>query len=280
MSCHDSRIIRRLVTLALLVAFGGTATGLAQDAVVSRNVNLRDDPSTHNPRIRLLLPGAELFLLSPTKTNDYYNVRTMAGEVGWAYSPRVRLLPPVGPMEVFNNCDMEGNATRSDTRERNRMKNRITAPEAADMNSAINLAAILQSGDDEDRWLDSAGAVVTGFVFDVKAGSVESVNCGASTVQFKDTHIEVTLSETDTAETRRFVVEVTPRWRDFLAPGTDWSNTALRNAIEGQCAEFTGWMFWDRHHRGDAENTDPGAGNNWRATAWEIHLNRPGNSGD
>ena len=32
----------------------------AQDAVVSRNVNLRSDPSTQNPEIRLLLPGAEL----------------------------------------------------------------------------------------------------------------------------------------------------------------------------------------------------------------------------
>lgn len=45
----------------------------------------------------------------------------------------------------------------------------------------------------------------------------------------------------------------------------------LRNALEDKCAEVSGWMFWDRHHRGDAENTDPGAGNNWRATAWEIH---------
>ena len=27
----------------------------------------------------------------------------------------------------------------------------------------------------------------------------------------------------------------------------------------------------DEQHQGDAENTDVGAGNNWRATAWEIH---------
>ena len=91
-------------------------------------------------------------------------------------------------------------------------------------------------------------------------------------VQFKDSHIELTLSASDTAETRRFVVEVTPKWRDFRAQqGEDWSNAALRALLRGSCAEFTGWMFWDAHHRGDAENTDPGGGNNWRATAWEIH---------
>jgi hypothetical protein len=36
--------------------------------VVSRNVNLRSDPSTQYPEIRLLLPGAELFLLESGKT--------------------------------------------------------------------------------------------------------------------------------------------------------------------------------------------------------------------
>ena len=32
-----------------------------------------------------------------------------------------------------------------------------------------------------------------------------------------------------------------------------------------RCAEFTGWMFWDKHHRGDAENTDPDGGPTWEA---------------
>lgn len=265
--------MRTLVALALVLAVLRPPLAFAQDAVVSRNVNLRNDPSTQNPAIRLLLPGAELVLLSQARTNNYYNVQTMAGEPGWVYAPRVRVLPaPPGPTQIFNNCGLEGNASRDDTRERNTMKNRFTTPQPTDINAAITLQALLQPGDDETRFQDSDGAVVVGFVFDVKAGSTESVNCGATTVQFKDTHIEVTLSATDTDRTRRFIVEVTPKWRAFMAPsGVDWSNVGLRNMIEGQCAEFTGWMFWDRHHRGDAENTDPGAGNNWRATAWEIH---------
>jgi hypothetical protein len=220
-----------------------------------------------------MLPGAELFLLSETRTNNYFNVRTMDGVVGWAYSPRIRRLPPLSDLpEVFNNCGLEGNASRPDIRDRNRLKNRQTAPQASDIDASITLQAILQPAPDETRFQDSDGATITGFVFDVKAGSTESVNCGSTTVEFKDTHIEVTLSSTDTDKTSRFIIEVTPKWRAFKATlGEDWSNVGLRNAIEGQCAEFTGWMFWDEHHQGDAENTDPGAGNNWRATAWEIH---------
>ena len=42
-------------------------------------------------------------------------------------------------------------------------------------------------------------------------------------------------------------------------------------ALQGKCAEFTGWMFWDAWHDDEAENTAPGRPGNWRATAWEIH---------
>jgi hypothetical protein len=263
----------RLLLFALAFLALASPPLAAQDAVVSRNVNLRSDPSTQNPEIRLLLPGAELFLLESEKTNGYYHVRTMAGEEGWAYGARIRLLPQQeGPSEIFNNCPMEGNADRADIRASNRLKNRFTAPQPSEIDGTITLTRILQSGDDETRFSSSVGATVTGYVFDVKAGSAESVNCGATTVAFKDTHVEVTLNDTDTDKTQRFIAEVTPKWRAYMADqGQDWSNVGLRDLIEGRCAEITGWMFWDRHHRGDAENTDPGAGNNWRATAWEIH---------
>ncbi len=80
----------------------------------------------------------------------------------------------------------------------------------------------------------------------MKAGGAESVNCGANTVAFKDSHIEATLNSTDTGPTRRFVVEVTPKWRAYMAElGEDWSNAGLISALEGNCAAFTGWMFWD-----------------------------------
>jgi hypothetical protein len=267
-----AQLVRHLALQAFLAVVPGIDL-LAQDAVVTRNVNLRRDPSTANPEIRLLLPGTELRLLEPGRTNNYYHVATMGRDEGWVWGNNIRVHPPPpGPAEVINGCPMEGNASREDYRELNRLKNRVTAPQASDISGVITLAAILASGDDENRWANSQGAIVTGFVFDVKAGSEESVNCGARTVATKDTHIELTLSATDTGRARRVIAEVTPRWRSYKAQlGEDWSTGVLRNTLEGNCAELTGWMLWDWPHRRVAQNTDPGAGDNWRATAWEIH---------
>ncbi len=79
-------------------------------------------------------------------------------------------------------------------------------------------------------------------------------------------------SATDTLRSRRFVIEVTPKWRAFvLAQGEDWSTTGLRNAFEGRCVQVTGGMFFDRRHRHNALNTNPTGTQIHRATAWEIH---------
>ncbi len=106
---------------------------------------------------------------------------------------------------------MEGSGTTEYYQSLNRLKNRDIAPRATDIDNTITPEAILESGDDEDRWEETAGATITGYVFNVKAGSTEGVNCGATTVAFKDSHIEITLDETDTDATRRFVVETTPK---------------------------------------------------------------------
>lgn len=130
---------------------------------------------------------------------------------------------------------------------------------------------MLAPGDDEDRWSTESAARVVGHVFDVKPGDRETVNCGEKAIEFRDTHIELTLNESDTAKSRRVIVEVAPRWRHFFAPGVDWSTAALRERLEGRCARFGGWMFFDDEHDDEAENTRPGREDNWRATAWEIH---------
>lgn len=70
----------------------------AQDAVVTRNVNLRHDPSTAQPPIRLLKPPDELDLLATDPVNGYYHVRTSEGEEGWVWGKNIRLLSaPVEP---------------------------------------------------------------------------------------------------------------------------------------------------------------------------------------
>jgi len=63
---------------------------------VKRNTNLRSDPSSSNPPIRLLTPPEEVTLLEATATNNYYRVRTSQNEEGWTYRPNIEVVT-VGP---------------------------------------------------------------------------------------------------------------------------------------------------------------------------------------
>ena len=73
-------------------------------------------------------------------------------------------------LETFKGCGMEGNATKPATKALNRLKNRYTAPDAAEVNSAVTLAAILATGNDVGRWKVRYGAEIVGYVYDVKPG--------------------------------------------------------------------------------------------------------------
>jgi uncharacterized protein YraI len=86
------RISRKLSAfLSLLILCAGAALG--QTAEVTHNVNLRSDPSTANPPIRLLLPPEQVQLVEAGKTNGYFHVRTVQNEEGWVWSSNVHLLP-------------------------------------------------------------------------------------------------------------------------------------------------------------------------------------------
>ncbi len=83
----------RTAVLLLLGAAALAATAFAQEVVVvERNVNLRRDPSTGQPPIRLLLPPEELELRDPAKVNNYYHVvRAESNDTGWVWANNVRV---------------------------------------------------------------------------------------------------------------------------------------------------------------------------------------------
>lgn len=179
---------------------------------------------------------------------------------------------PPSNLDVFDGCGMEGSATPARLKALNRLKNRYTAPQANEINHSISLSAILAPGNDTTRWSSTSGAEITGYVFDVKPGGGETCNCGKTDPVHTDAHIEMVLSPTDSAATRRVVVEVTPRMRAIMAAsGTNWSTTTLRKQFLHKRVKVHGWMTFDAQHSNAAENTNPGSANNWRATAWEIH---------
>jgi hypothetical protein len=68
------------------------ATLFAQTATVTRNVNLRSDPSGEYPPIRLLTPSEPpLTLIDPMPESGYYHVKTAAGEDGYVWGRNVRV---------------------------------------------------------------------------------------------------------------------------------------------------------------------------------------------
>lgn len=265
----------------LLVLVAAPNPAAAQTAVVTRNVNLRTGPSTTFAIIRLLRPPDEVLVLDPQPQHGYYEVRTAGGTHGWVWSRNVHVTQPVtpappdslapGPPAIYRGCPLEGSAVSDRYRASNRLKNRLTAPAGGQIDSAATLEALLSRGSQTD-WNDARGASIVGYVLHVKEGGEETVNCGATDIRYRDTHLELVRDSTDTATSARLIVEVTPRWRAYMKEqGADWSTATLQDSLTGRWIGFTGWLFWDFSHADEAELTDPGGAHNWRATAWEIH---------
>jgi uncharacterized protein YraI len=99
------RIGNRILSCACLVlafAFGV----LAQQATVARDVNLRSDPSTTNPRIELLKPGSSLTLLDSTPQGGFYRVKAADGQEGWVWSKNITLgTALVATVPTSTECD-------------------------------------------------------------------------------------------------------------------------------------------------------------------------------
>jgi hypothetical protein len=169
-------------------------------------------------------------------------------------------------------CPPEGNAKNERIRELNKLKNRKEFPGLKDFDTIISLQKILQPGKDLSRWNTNQVARIKGYVYEVKSGGTETCNCKATEKDLKDTHIEIILDPMNDGKIRRMIVEITPGFRKIMKErGMDWSTSSLRDKFLGRWVQVEGWMFYDEEHAYSSENSNPGNGNNWRGTAWEIH---------
>lgn len=161
------------------------------------------------------------------------------------------------------NCPSAGIAFTTRARELHRLKNRTSLPTIADFDSAITLDALLQPGDDTNRWSNNRAARIQGEVIDVAYARPEATNCFSPCR--RDIHILVAARK-GAPKTEQVVVEVTPNFQEGSC-----SKEALPKQLLGHWCEFEGWMYFDLGHAEESENVSPGKPDNWRATAWEIH---------
>jgi len=170
---------------------------------------------------------------------------------------------------LARNCPSVGFALTSRARNLHRLKNRTALPQAADFESRITLDALLQPGDDANRWSTDHAARIQGQVIDVAYARPEATNCFSPCR--RDIHILVA-NRKDAAKNEQTVVEVTPNLQDWATRrGMDWSEQTLQAQLVGHWCEFEGWLFFDLGHAEESENTAAHNPNNWRATAWELH---------
>jgi len=173
---------------------------------------------------------------------------------------------------IYQECPPEGNAKTQDLKKLNKLKNRGQVPGAGDHDTSITLKKILLPGNDEKRWSSKKAASITGYVYEVKPGGIETCNCKTKDPDKRDTHIEILADPMHSQKMQRMIVEVTPRFREEMKKsGQNWSTRALRDKLLGRWVKFSGWLIFDAEHANQAENTRPGRESNWRATAWEIH---------
>ncbi len=175
-------------------------------------------------------------------------------------------------LNTINDCGVHGssNPNRKEY-ELNIYKNRYSVPVSSDIISGVTIEKLIASGDETDFPITKA-IEVTGYVFNVKMGGIETCNCKTQDEKFRDTHIELTPDEEHTGPESRMIVEVTPRIRTIMAvKGIDWSTEELKGTLIGHKVKITGWLFYDSEHSGQAFATHPGGERNWRASCWEIH---------
>lgn len=167
------------------------------------------------------------------------------------------------------NCPSAGIALTNRAAHLHRLKNRTAFPQPTDFDPGITLEALLQPGDDTNRWSTNRAARVQGEVIDVAYAGAEATNCFNPCR--RDIHILISTHK-GAAKKEQIVVEVTPNLFDWAAgQGIDWSEQTLHAQLVGHWVEFEGWLYFDVGHAEESENIAPNEPDNWRATAWEVH---------
>ena len=143
---------------------------------------------------------------------------------------------------LFAQQERERPGDQGETAEAKKLTGRTAPPTAAQIDSSVNLDAMLQKG--RNALSQEKGATIEGYVVQIEKeedGDVHIVLAGAK-------------GETDTK--KWVIVEVTPDGQKNKGmPFDDLQK------LRGQKVRATGWLYWEP----DEDQPDP------RGTRWELH---------
>jgi hypothetical protein len=148
---------------------------------------------------------------------------------------------------VFSSCfalAQERPGDKGENAAEKKLRDRLAAPKAADIDSALTLEAMLAKKD-KTAFSDAKGVTVEGYVV-----QTEREEDG-------DYHLVLASASGETDTRKWVIVEVTPAWQKKAA---SLSPAALRK-LNGTKVRVTGWIYYEP----DDDQPDP------RGTRWEIH---------
>jgi hypothetical protein len=183
------------------------------------------------------------------------------------------LAAAVGLAQTSGDCPPGGDAVKPNIQELNAQMARTDSPSEDEIDDTVTLDALLEPGQDDLRFQNGTGVVVSGYVVAVHDGGPTSTNCHAVEPEAQDTVIELASDSNVPDPAHRVFAIVTPRWRSIMVrQKQDWSTRGLRARFLQRWVNVAGWLVFDSSAAKRALNTAPGAGVDIvRATAWEIH---------
>ena len=182
-------------------------------------------------------------------------------------------LPLAAQSGSAGGCPPQGDAKKAKIQQLNELRARMVEPSDDDYDDTADVSALIEPGDDSQRWQSSTAVEITAYVLDVQDGGPTSANCHSMNPADHDTVLYLTPGASVSDNGHRLVAVITPRWRRLMAKnGFDWSTGAIRAKYLLQYVSIRGWLLFDFEAAAMALNTAPLAGASiTRATAWEIH---------
>ena len=145
---------------------------------------------------------------------------------------------------VADSAQKRNSDEQGESREEMALKNRSAAPTKANLDTGVNLDALLTKSGKTD-WSEKKGATIEGYVI-----QVEREEDG-------DYHLALASQAGETNTAKWVIVEVTPAMRKTKAALSE----ARLKQLNGKKVRVTGWLYYEP----EENQPDP------RGTRWEIH---------